>query len=187
MSSKPSTSAVDFSNTLCLACSSSLPPYKSSQILFTTNCCSRPICPACLSSNARLARYDPCLACLGGVGALSTGAKGKRVSSQNINVDGAVRDEDTFVLGEDEDEEEGAEQNESSDLRGPPPPYSSELPVVGSGPSTSTSALEVTPTGDEPGTSTDISAPSKYYIQPNDNLRGIALRFGVNVRPIFHL
>src|SRR6202042_2257232 len=113
MSVKPSTSAVDFGNTLCLACSSSLPPSKSSQI-FTTNCCNRPICPACLSSNPRLARYDPCLACLGGVGAIFAGnSKGKQISGQNINVDGAVRDEDTFVLGDDEDES-GDEQNESS-------------------------------------------------------------------------
>jgi hypothetical protein len=189
MSSKPSTSTVDFSNILCLACSSSLPPYKSSRI-FTTNCCSRPICPACLSSNPRLARYDPCLACLGGVGALSAGSsRTKQVSSQNINVDGAVRDEDTFVLGDDEDDEEGGEINESSDRRGsssPPPPYSSELPVNQSGPSTPIITQEFqTCTEDAAGPST--SAPSKYYIKPSDNLKGIALRFGVDVRPISHL
>jgi hypothetical protein len=111
------------------------------------------------------------------------------VSSQNINVDGAVRDEDTFVLGDDEDDEEGGEINESSDRRGsssPPPPYSSELPVNQSGPSTPIITQEFqTCTEDAAGPST--SAPSKYYIKPNDNLKGIALRFGVDVRPISHL
>lgn len=123
---------------LCLACSSSLPPPRrteakrgdlpgaSSSISkladtlveepFLTACCGRPICAACLSSNPRLARYNPCLHCLGGVAVvrsrstpslpITTVAK----STDNMkphNIDGGVHDEDVFVLGdEDEDEED---------------------------------------------------------------------------------
>ncbi|KAJ7773159.1 hypothetical protein B0H16DRAFT_1233858, partial [Mycena metata] len=98
---------------LCLACSSSLPP-KPTEPIFTTRCCTRPICPSCISANPRLARYDPCLACLGGVGvvgaatASSSGSwNATLVQQSSRNVDGAVRDEDTFVLvnGDEDDEE----------------------------------------------------------------------------------
>ncbi|KAJ7940760.1 hypothetical protein B0H13DRAFT_1585505 [Mycena leptocephala] len=89
---------------LCLACSSSLPP-KSTEHVFTTLCCSRPICPLCIAANPRLARYNPCLACLGGVGVVGAGASTsalKQSAPTSRNVDGAVRDEDTFVLGDDD-------------------------------------------------------------------------------------
>ncbi|KAH9063868.1 hypothetical protein EDB87DRAFT_1541379, partial [Lactarius vividus] len=60
---------------LCLACSSSLPPRLAASLgqspeLFFTRCCGRPICPSCLTANPRLARYNPCLLCLGGMGAV---------------------------------------------------------------------------------------------------------------------
>ncbi|KAH9987333.1 hypothetical protein BJV74DRAFT_755503, partial [Russula compacta] len=95
---------------LCLACSSSLPPRlwnnstrRPSSELFLTRCCGRPICPSCLASNPRLARYDPCLACLSGIGALGS----EKVRGQHQvapNVDGAVRDEDVFVVGEEDED-----------------------------------------------------------------------------------
>lgn len=176
MSNKPSTSAVDFSSTLCLACSSSLPS-KTSQI-FTTGCCNRPICPGCLSSNPRLARYDPCLACLGGVGAINAGSSRSMPGQNFVNVDGAVRDEDTFVLGDDEEDESADEGIRTSERRGSASSPSSCLPIVES-PSTTQE-----PTEDTTGPTTDPSPSSKYFIKPNDNLQGIALRFGVNVCPI---
>jgi hypothetical protein len=139
--------------TLCLACSSSLPP-KSTQPIFTTPCCSRPICPQCISANPRLARYNPCLACLGGVGVVNAGASTSSVQQLNAlasrNVDGAVRDEDTFVLGDDEDDDQ-----EPTD---PQPP--------------ATAPVESSP--ETPAT------PSKYYIKRGDTLQGIALRFGLD-------
>ncbi|KAJ7931419.1 hypothetical protein B0H13DRAFT_2227942 [Mycena leptocephala] len=130
--------------TLCLACSSSLPP-KSTQPIFTTPCCSRPICPQCISANPRLARYNPCLACLGGVG-----VRQQLTAPTSRNVDGAVRDEDTFVLGDDEDDDQ-----EPTD---PQPP--------------ATAPVESSP--ETPAT------PSKYYIKRGDTLQGIALRFGLD-------
>ncbi|KAF8969244.1 hypothetical protein BDZ97DRAFT_1754835 [Flammula alnicola] len=139
---------LDRSTTLCLACSSSLPPLKgiaSSSLsakldlnaIFITKCCQRPICPSCIASNPRLARYDPCLACLGGVGVVASssgsvsnpmpalpGSKTPRTPDTNLNLDGAVRDEDTFILGDDDDDDEldGQPLNGSPDDT-PPPPY----------------------------------------------------------------
>jgi len=116
-------------------------------------------------------------------------SKGKQISGQNINVDGAVRDEDTFVLGDDEDDESGDEQNEISDRQGPsslPPPYSLPLPIVKSEPF-GTSQEAQRNTEDGAGLSTETSTASKYYIKPNDNLQGIALRFGVNGRELCRL
>ncbi len=89
---------------LCLVCSSSLPPLRSSSSasdIFITNCCQRPICPSCITSNPRIARYDPCLACLVGVGVLTSTPGSLEVR--------AMTDEDTFILGDDdEDADDGA-------------------------------------------------------------------------------
>ena len=187
--------------TLCLACSSSLPPRLWKQIqqgvqrnesnsydggslsasgsaeplLFLTRCCARPICPSCLASNPRLARYDPCLACLGGVGAIHSGkAPGSSVGlgrgPQHVvasNVDGAVRDEDVFVVG-DEDEDEDVP----------------EVPCATARPHVRQSASE-TPKSDvacvESIREPDAKPPDRYYIRPDDTLFGISLRLGVDV------
>ncbi|KAJ6494733.1 hypothetical protein C8R47DRAFT_974246 [Mycena vitilis] len=145
---------------LCLACSSSLPP-KSAEQVFTTPCCSRPICPQCITANPRLARYNPCLACLGGVdvvGAGSSTATFKQPASTNRNLDGAVRDEDTFVLGDDDDE----------DLEPSDPSLAAAAAAEGS-------------------SENETSAPSKYYIKRGDTLQGIALRFGLDGRTLCRL
>ena len=126
--------------TLCLACSSSLPPrlwkqfqdstktgrtsassssgtLGSSPELFLTQCCGRPICPSCLTSNPRLARYNPCLLCLGGMGAVDPGQVDRSVAVRGqqqvaLNVDGAVRDEDVFVVGDEDAEEQVPETSD---------------------------------------------------------------------------
>ena len=133
---------------LCLACASSL-PVKST--IFYTPCCKSPICPNCIESNPRLARYNPCLQCLGGVSLVSTAFK-TGVSAKNI--DGAVRDEDTYVIGDDDDDEVlEDEANANEDEQREPQTLTAE------------------PAG-----------PARYYIKPNDTLRGIALRFAVEAR-----
>ncbi|EIW57331.1 uncharacterized protein TRAVEDRAFT_105394, partial [Trametes versicolor FP-101664 SS1] len=97
---------------LCLACSASLPPHKVDSKIYLTQCCARPICPHCLSTNPRLARYNPCLRCLAGVNAVKTRPSAASSSQRHgdnaatrTNIDGSVRDEDIFVV-EDEDESE---------------------------------------------------------------------------------
>lgn len=124
-----------------------------------TPCCRSPICERCLFANPRLARYDPCLACLDGVGLVAASAR-KEIK----NIDAAVRDEDTYVIGEDE-EDEGQDEGTA---KAPPPPY------------------EFSPTLDtplEPPQDSSSSVPLNYYIKRNDTLRGIALRFGINACP----
>ncbi|KAJ6607414.1 hypothetical protein B0H10DRAFT_2166863 [Mycena sp. CBHHK59/15] len=160
---------------LCLACSSSLPPKSSNQV-FTTRCCSRPICPSCTASNPRLARYDPCLACLGGVGVVSTRrAPGSTVLRQvpepsTRNVDGAVRDEDTFILGDDEMADEDESESPSGDGLTSP----SVVPEV---------ATEPAPLTEENATPTS----AKYYIKRGDSLQGISLRLGLDGRELCRL
>src|SRR5882757_8477764 len=141
---------------LCLACSSSLPPrlWKrttehqqgaqsgqwqtssnasgDSELLFLTRCCGRPICPSCLTSNPRLARYNPCLACLGGVGAVGTKKLQEQQYPMASNVDGAVRDEDVFVVG---DEDEDGASSETDDGEAAKAPGVALPPSEGAAPS----------------------------------------------------
>ncbi|KAF9466561.1 hypothetical protein BDZ94DRAFT_1187314 [Collybia nuda] len=184
---------IDRNTTLCLACASSLPPLKTStdlhgespvgtQDVFITHCCGRPICPRCITANPRLERYNPCLVCLGGVGVVRSGSN--TPVSPHMNVDGAMRDEDVFVLG-DEDEDTDCENkqserniqlvpqrptpvdlehgNDHSTLRNTADKISTELPTL------------------------NYLSPSKYYITRTDTLQGIALRFGLDGREICRL
>ncbi|TFK45384.1 hypothetical protein OE88DRAFT_1221083 [Heliocybe sulcata] len=151
---------------LCLACASSLPPKPSDSDLYHTRCCNRPICPACVQRNPRLTRYDPCLACLGGVRAVS-----RKTGEEARNVDAAVRDEDVFVVGE--EEEEGDDVSLSDTL----------VPESSDG-LTEVLAAE---TQAENLPASSISAPAKYYIQPGDTLLGISLKFHVDGRHLCRL
>lgn len=106
-----------------------------------TKCCQRPICPRCLETNPRLARYDPCLACLAGAGVMQASSStrnrpgGKNGGGSGVrtvkveNLDGGVKDRDIFVLEDDEedDEDEDASTDGEEDGRvrrsaAPPPP-----------------------------------------------------------------
>ena len=156
-----------------------------SELLFLTRCCGRPICPSCLTSNPRLARYNPCLACLGGVGAVGT----KKLQGQQYltasNVDGAVRDEDVFVLGdEDEDgsssEADDGEAAKASAVASPPPLEGARPPE----PDRIQARPHLEPDKpDEPTEPIDSNqgSPGRYYIRPEDTLLGISLRLGVEV------
>ncbi|KIK62411.1 hypothetical protein GYMLUDRAFT_242591 [Collybiopsis luxurians FD-317 M1] len=151
---------------LCLACSSSLPP-RPHEPIFTTQCCSKPICSSCISANPRLARYNPCLACLGGVDAVGSRSSKGMQKMQNVNLDGAVRDEDTFVLGDDEDSNEGG---------APPPPYLEQSP-----------SPQTQPENVPESRTNDVGTQSEYYLQRGDTLHGIALRFGIDARELCRL
>jgi hypothetical protein len=176
---------------LCLACSSSLPPKlaaqlvtphsndkslrspatQSSEALFLTPCCARPICPSCLTRNPRLARYDPCLACLGGVRAVGR----SKHSEPPKNIDGGLKDEDLFSVGDDEDEDEavdGVSYSEAISLNPDvPPPYT---PASSNGTTDTVAAEDIAKPRE--------AMPGRYYIQTGDTLMGISLRLGVNVR-----
>ncbi len=162
---------------LCLACSSSLPPKLVNNAIFITPCCERPICPNCLSSNPRLARYNPCLHCLGGVGIVSARSPQRSTSQGQVtNLDGGVHDSDAFVLGdEDEDEELGTVQESSRYGTDPstPPPHYELKPSSDVSPSRHRSQ----PSGED-----SSRTSSKYYIKPGDSLLGISLKYNIDVR-----
>jgi len=99
---------------------------------------------------------------------------------QVIQVPGAsgkskTEEESMFVLGEDEDEEDSPLGDDA------PPSYTLVEEIT-----------NVLPVNDLPGQaviSTEAPVvegtnPSQYYIQPGDTLRGIALRFGIDVSTI---
>ncbi|KAI0734216.1 hypothetical protein C8Q72DRAFT_455120 [Fomitopsis betulina] len=213
---------LDPSISLCLACSASLPPrkalasptapkYRASNALdeiFMTECCQRPICPACVSTNPRLARYNPCLHCLGGVGAIRAAVpvdalrSGEKSVGGRVNVDGGVEDEDVYVLGDDdEDEEENTEgaaqrsvdgKSAASDSPPPatPPPAYSE--ITSFRPPHQLLSSQPLPKEDRPVQATGYaSSPSsslqRYYIQSNDTLIGIALRFRIDGQTLCRL
>ncbi|RDB26202.1 hypothetical protein Hypma_006844 [Hypsizygus marmoreus] len=189
------------STTLCLACSSSLPPPKrstsqssigvlSQPALFTTPCCQRLICSSCIKANPRLQRYNPCLACLGGVALVrSTPSLPTSSVTHNrvANVDGAVRDRDTFVLGDDEDEDSEAELDEKLETDGAAEPSPPAKAIQR--PSTPHEDLEIQhpipsagspDSKEEPVTAASQSTPLKYHITKTDTLQGIVLRFRVD-------
>lgn len=214
MSWKNSNSSNTTTAPLCLACSSSLPPRlwkrttvlvqqqgaqsgqtttfesssgrrgSDSELLFVTRCCGRPICPSCLTSNPRLARYNPCLACLGGVGAVGT----KKLPVQGLgqyppvtasNVDGAVRDEDVFVVG-DEDEDGASDTDDGEAAKAP---GVASLPPGPPEPDIQARPYAETDKPDEPTEppDSDQGSPGRYDIRPDDTLLGISLRLGVEV------
>ncbi|GLB40494.1 hypothetical protein LshimejAT787_0803650 [Lyophyllum shimeji] len=165
------------STTLCLACAASLPPLKknasSPKGVFTTPCCQRPICPTCIEANPRLTKYDPCLACLGGVGVVRSASGSTPRSAPSV-----ARDAEAFVLGDDEDED---------DLDEGPALGDAVPPTQGSIPSPETLLEDKMNTTTPPEAEADTRAekntdslPVKYYIARSDTLQGIILRFGLD-------
>lgn len=153
-----------------------------------TECCARPICPTCISSNPRLRSYNPCLSCLGGVGVVSSAFPRNTLIANN----NTVRDEDIFILGDDEDDEDEAHGLASVPLISEPAPPAYPLASSSSSSLTSESILtaqisdasaghaEVIVTGEQ-------YTPSRYYINSRDTLQGIALRYGANGRELCRL
>ncbi|KAI0649284.1 hypothetical protein C8Q79DRAFT_903898 [Trametes meyenii] len=185
---------------LCLACSSSLPARRSDATIFHTQCCSRPICPNCVSANPRLTRYNPCLRCLAGVNAVKPSINRSVLGSETttlVNIDGSVRDEDTFVI-EDEDDSEDDSELEASDgslqaeSKGTPsvadrhgPNYTRrEYPSL----PRSHSIASVSQGSDaEREVATTPGTTATYYICPDDTLFGISLKLGVDARVLCRL
>ena len=96
------------------------------------------------------------------------------------NVDGAVRDEDVFVVGdEDEDEASDTDGGEVAKASGvASPPSEGARP-----PEPDVQVIRPTAEANKPEEPTDGNqgSPGRYYIQPNDTLLGISLRLGVEV------
>lgn len=203
---------------LCLACSASLPPRKSGSKVFFTQCCSRPICPNCLYTNPRLVRYNPCLRCLAGVNAVNTTSStaGSHIHAETVatarkNVDGSVRDEDIFVVDDEEsdsdfEDESDNSHSESEHIQRKPasetiqehsnPPHingatafhtlrsDSALSAV---PRSSPEVVQASvPDASVQATAESPGTPPRYFIRPEDTLLGISLKLGIDVSPLSH-
>ena len=107
-------------------------------------------------------RYDPCLHCLGGVDVVASGM----ASTSRL----PMMDQDLFVLGDDDEDAEAMPQVG-------PPPYEG----VAQDPKQAREVVNTERQGDDSNEPKGDPPPAKYYLTPSDTLRGIALRFGVNV------
>lgn len=117
--------------------------------------------------------------CLTGVDAAGTNVNGKGKETPVRNIDGAVRDEDTFVLGEDDDN--GEEQDESDDL----PPYQPDdrsltQPAVSMVNDNTSPQAEQERTTNADNSEFPTHRQAQYHIKRGDTLQGLVLKFGVN-------
>ena len=130
------------------------------------------------------------------MGAINTTSRNLGKQVVNLNVDGAVRDEDNFAIGDDEEEgeEERVEDQTEPSQSGPPPPYPESTPLSATAEEAIPQRLNTNANVAGGGTSASPknhsqeileesarSGPSKYYIKSSDSLQGIALRFGLKV------
>lgn len=172
-----------------------------------TKCCGRPICPRCLETNPRLARYNPCLACLAGAGVIQatssvrsrsggkhTGDSGDQ-SARVENLDGAVKDQDLFALGDDNEDDEDDDvstngEEEAHVYRSASPPPSDAIQTVSPLPKTPPPPPPVIDNAGEESPATDAGEdqqptkpdpPAIYRLRRGDTLMGIALRFRLDV------
>lgn len=117
---------------------------------------------------------------------------------ESLNLDGALRHEDVFALGEDDEDDEAEAEDEhvvghSASLR----ELSSTSITLGMEDPIRNAQAAISPDMQPPGrsattafddpaedTSSSLSDRSRYYIKPGDTLRGIALKLKVNVRRI---
>lgn len=116
--------------------------------------------------------------------------------SEEVNIDGSLRDGDVFVVG-DEDEEDELDQDISQGTASlaltpsisPPPAYIESVQPAASVSlansllqNRSTTVIKDTPNRNNDNDVDSTPAPRKHYIQKSDTLLGIALKYGVNVR-----
>ncbi|KAJ3566147.1 hypothetical protein NP233_g7184 [Leucocoprinus birnbaumii] len=187
---------IDLRDALCLACFSSLLSEK--QAAHITKCCKQIICDSCIQANPRLATYEPCLACLGGISASrgkfpsqNTSRAHKAISGQRPSID--IDNGTMFVVGDDSDEDtedQGADSELPASFTGPsppkPPPYQEVVDhSVRLVPSLASSSPPEPSSEHHMETETESAMGlQKYYINSRDTLHGIALRFGVDARDL---
>jgi hypothetical protein len=113
----------------------------------------------------------------------------------DVNINGEVRDQDTFILGDDDEDEENEEERlefsagDGAASISSPPLYESivdpwkeeESPPHETATLTSNSIS----LAEEPSfPKSDNTRPYRYYINRSDTLQGLSLRFGIDVSAI---
>lgn len=117
--------------------------------------------------------------------------------SADVNINGEVRDQDTFVLGDDEEEDEEVERpgllgdDGAASIPSPPPLYESIVdPWKEEGSPHETAPFKPTSLAEEPFSKViepDDTRPYKYFINRSDTLQGLSLRFGIDVSAIYNM
>ncbi|CAG7849614.1 SubName: Full=Uncharacterized protein {ECO:0000313/EMBL:CCA71045.1} [Serendipita indica DSM 11827] len=154
---------------LCVACCSTL--RKGTQGSYTTTCCNKIICESCLKANPRLKEYSPCLACGGGVQVVGSSSRNTG-SYKSPRIEQFEREANTFVVGGDSDDDD--QESPEHRLDGPSTVtdvemHSKEEEKEESPPQTNQS---------------EQGGPRKYWLQKQDTLQGIALKYKLNSREI---
>lgn len=134
------------------------------------------------------------------MGARSSSAWSGNGAQTKVNVDGSIRDEDVFIIDDENDEESDAEDSQGSAHEQTKEPvfstpdseiFPSSTPDCSGQPwirSSSHSAKSEEASTPDAGTASqeDIQnapgQPPKYFIKPDDTLLGISLRLGIDVR-----
>jgi hypothetical protein len=116
----------------------------------------------------------------------------------DVNINGEVRDQDTFILGDDDDDDDDEENEverlefsaggEAASISSPPlyesiidPWKEGESPPHKTAPLTSKPISQAeAPSFSEPGN----TRPYRYYINRSDTLQGLSLRFGIDVSAV---
>ena len=149
---------------LCVACCSTIT--KSGSDAYITSCCNKQICESCLQANPRLRHYSPCLACCGAVQVVQ---RSKLHEYTSPLIEQQKREDNTFVIGEDDDDQDSGETIDTSSgiLK------ESKLSDLVSQMSVDASRVEEPVEGH--------SGPAKVWLKKGDTLHGIALRFKVDV------
>lgn len=119
-----------------------------------------------------------------------------RADLEGVNVDGSVRDADVYAIGDDEDEEDEEEEEGDGDLttsgtlaptRIESVPTEIGQTAVGSSSTSQNQHPRSDTSLEEPSApplaTSPRAVPSKYYIESNDTLHSISLRFKLDVRP----
>jgi hypothetical protein len=120
----------------------------------------------------------------------------------DVNINGEVRDQDTFILGSDDEEE--ANEEERPEYRGAgPASMSSPLPPLyesivdpwkeesppHKGAILASDSTCLAEESSQESLEPDSTRPYKYYINRSDTLQGLSLRLGIDVstiiRPLF--
>jgi hypothetical protein len=153
-------------SSLCLSCCSTLSTKSEPQ--YTTKCCNKHVCDACLAANPRLSQYHPCLFCVGGV-QVASGSGSLPPEYTSPRVEQKKQEENTFVIGDDEGDEEENVTKPATDQE------ATREVVVGSGQS-----LEPQRASEQASLPTGPATNPKYWIQKRDTLQGIALRLSIN-------
>ncbi|ORY35041.1 hypothetical protein BCR39DRAFT_585968 [Naematelia encephala] len=156
----------------CQTCYTELRP---SESVYTTPCCSSPICSRCITRNPRLKEYSPCLRC----GDVRTDIGNRAIRDGRLRLEEARRSEHIgqFTIGDDDDEVEIGDEDA-------PPGYTSDPePPTKSDKATDTRARHGGAENEEELQAVEVRHP----VSRSDTILSIARRYAADPHEILSL